>query len=89
MTVSRHPAILAGMQSMSTVEGRGAVPPGIYTPTFSMGVTFWPRRMPGLSLMTNPFCTCRRWKARMFSAASSSTARRPGSRSARALSICS
>ena len=52
MTVSRHPAILAGMQSMSTVEGRGAVPPGIYTPTFSMGVTFWPRRMPGLSLMT-------------------------------------
>ena len=50
-----HPAILAGMQSMSTVEGRGAVPPGIYTPTFSMGVTFWPKRMPGLSLMTKPF----------------------------------
>ena len=33
-TISLQPAILAGTASISTVENKGAVPPGIYKPTF-------------------------------------------------------
>src|SRR5690606_1191655 len=37
-TISLHPAIDAGTPSMSTVENNGAEPPGMYNPTFSMGL---------------------------------------------------
>src|SRR5574344_308088 len=39
-TISLQPAILAGVASINTVEKRGAVPPGIYKPTFSMATLF-------------------------------------------------
>ena len=35
--ISLQPAILAGTASIKTVEKRGAVPPGMYIPTFSIG----------------------------------------------------
>lgn len=33
-TISLHPAILAGVANINTVENKGAVPPGMYNPTF-------------------------------------------------------
>ena len=36
-TISLQPAIFAGIASIKTVENKGAVPPGIYKPTFEMG----------------------------------------------------
>ena len=33
-TISLQPAISAGTASINTVENKGAVPPGIYNPTF-------------------------------------------------------
>ena len=38
--ISSHPAIFAGTASISTVEKSGAVPPGMYRPTFCMGMLF-------------------------------------------------
>ena len=46
-TISLHPAILAGTASISTVENSGAVPPGIYNPTFSMATAFCQQVTPG------------------------------------------
>ena len=40
MIISLHPAIFAGIPSIRTVEKRGAVPPGIYSPTFLNGTLF-------------------------------------------------
>jgi hypothetical protein len=31
---------LAGIPNINTVENKGAVPPGIYNPTFSIGTAF-------------------------------------------------
>ena len=39
-TTSRQAAICAGIPNISTVENNGAVPPGIYTPTFSIPTVF-------------------------------------------------
>jgi hypothetical protein len=36
-TISLHPAILAGIANMSTVENNGALPPGMYKPTRDIG----------------------------------------------------
>ena len=33
-TISLQPAILAGTANIKTVENKGAVPPGMYKPTF-------------------------------------------------------
>jgi len=33
-----HFAIIAGIASINTEENNGAVPPGIYKPTFSIGL---------------------------------------------------
>ena len=46
-TISRQPAILAGALNIRTVENNGAVPPGIYNPTFSMGTLFCQHVTPG------------------------------------------
>jgi hypothetical protein len=35
-TISLQPAIEAGTASIKTVENKGAVPPGIYKPTFEL-----------------------------------------------------
>ena len=40
ITICAHPAIFAGIESIKTVDGYAAVPPGTYKPTFSMGRTF-------------------------------------------------
>ena len=37
---SLHPAIFAGTANINTVENKGADPPGIYKPTFSIGNFF-------------------------------------------------
>src|SRR5690554_7772708 len=37
-TISLQPAIWAGTASIRMVENRGAVPPGIYSPTFWIGL---------------------------------------------------
>ena len=39
-TTSLHPAIFAGIASINMVENNGAVPPGIYNPTFSIATFF-------------------------------------------------
>ena len=36
--------------TIKTEDGYAAVPPGTYSPTFSMGVTFWPRITPSRSI---------------------------------------
>ena len=46
--ISLQPAIEAGMASINTVEKRGAVPPGIYNPTFSMPTDFLQHFTPGI-----------------------------------------
>ena len=89
MTIWGHPAIFAGMVSISTVEGYAAVPPGTYTPTFSMGVTFCPSTIPGLSAITKLFRTCREWNARILAAASRRISKNSGSTRVSASSISS
>ena len=39
-TISLQPAIFAGVASINTVLNKGAVPPGIYNPTFSIATLF-------------------------------------------------
>ena len=79
MTSCRHPASFAGIAVMSTVEGYAAVWPGTHRPTFSIGVTFMPIYVPSGRSMRKPSRFSRLWKARMFAAASSSTARNASS----------
>jgi len=45
----RTPATLAGIAVINTVEARQAVPPGMYKPTRSSGVTRQRSRTPGSS----------------------------------------
>ena len=40
------PAIFAGAANINTVENRGAVPPGIYKPIFSIGTAFCQQLIP-------------------------------------------
>jgi hypothetical protein len=40
------------MPNISTVEKSGAVPPGIYKPTFSMAMLFCQQVMPGVVSMS-------------------------------------
>ena len=59
------PATLAGMESISTVEGYCARPPGTYRATDATGVTFTPRIVP-LSRVSNQDCSASRsWKSRI------------------------
>ncbi len=46
--ISLHPAIFAGIANIKTVEKRGAVPPGIYNPTFSIGIAFLQQVTPAI-----------------------------------------
>ena len=56
--ISLHPAICAGVASIRTVEKRGAVPPGMYSPTFSMGTAFCQQVTPGTvsTFLLSNFC---------------------------------
>jgi hypothetical protein len=47
-TSSRQPAMRAGTASMSTEENSGAVPPGMYSPTFSMATLLRQHATPGM-----------------------------------------
>ena len=69
-TISLHPAILAGVASMSTVLNSGAVPPGMYRPTRSIGTLLCQQLTPGIVSVFTPSKRCALWKARMFSYAS-------------------
>ena len=66
-TISRQPAILAGVASMSTVLNNGAVPPGIYKPTLSMATLFCQQVTPGWVLTLLPTKRSDSWKVRMLS----------------------
>ena len=69
-TTSLQPAMLAGTASISTVLKRGAVPPGIYSPTFPMGTGFWMQRTAGVVHTSTVEGICAVWKALMLDAAS-------------------
>ena len=47
-TISLQPAIFAGTASIKTVENRGAVPPGMYSPTFSIPTAFCQQTTPAV-----------------------------------------
>ncbi|MCY1543879.1 hypothetical protein D9M68_797180 [compost metagenome] len=47
-TISLQPAILAGMPSIKKVLGNTAVPPGIYSPTFSIALASRQQVTPGM-----------------------------------------
>ena len=65
-TTSGQPAICAGRASMSTVEKRGALPPGMYRPTRPMGTGRWMQVTPGaVSKRISRGCWAW-WKERMF-----------------------
>ena len=65
-TISRHPAIFAGVASIRTVENRGAVPPGIYSPTFSIATLFCQQVTPGAVVTFFPTNFCDSWKEKIF-----------------------
>ena len=54
MTSMEQPASFAGTQFISRDDGYAAVPFGTYSPTRSMGVTFWPRTTPLGRVITKP-----------------------------------
>ncbi len=78
-TISRTPAIRAGMAFIKMVEGKASGLRGTQMPTFSMGVHRWPMTTPGRSARRKSLCLCRSWKRRMFSAASFRVSRKSGS----------
>ncbi|KAF5028866.1 hypothetical protein DSECCO2_654560 [anaerobic digester metagenome] len=47
MVMSLQPAIFAGIASINSVEKRGAVPPGIYSPTLSIALLLRMHLTPG------------------------------------------
>ena len=64
--ISLHPAICAGVASIRTVEKRGAVPPGMYNPTFSVATAFCQQVTPGSVVIFFPWNTCAAWNVRML-----------------------
>ena len=70
-----QPAILAGMASISAVEGSTAVPPGTYRPTAPMGLETRRHLTPGMvSTSTSARPACAWWNAAMLSYAMSKAA---------------
>ena len=57
-TISLQPAIRAGTANIRTVEKRGAVPPGIYKPTFSIATAFCQQVTPGVVSTFFPVKRC-------------------------------
>ena len=88
-TISLQPAILAGVASMRTVENNGAVPPGIYRPTFSMGTLFCQQVTPGAVSTFTPLNCCALWKELMLAWASSIASRSSSGTMVHASSISS
>mmetsp|Transcript_16424 Transcript_16424/g.51045 ORF Transcript_16424/g.51045 Transcript_16424/m.51045 type:complete len:261 (+) Transcript_16424:418-1200(+) len=69
-----HPAIMAGTDSMSAVEGSTAVPPGTYNPTRSIARLTRPHTTPGIVSTGFISIFCASWNLRMFSNATSNAA---------------
>ena len=64
--ISLHPAILAGVASIRTVEKSGAVPPGMYSPTFSIATLFCQHSTPlHVSTLFVMYC-CDSWNLSML-----------------------
>jgi len=77
-TMRLTPATWAGMTDMSSDEGRGALPPGTYTPARATGTARWPSTPPRL-VVSQLGSGCRAWNRRMRRAAVSiASACRPG-----------
>ena len=55
---SLQPAIFAGIPSINMVENNGAVPPGIYKPTFSIPILLRQHCTPGMVSITSTSATC-------------------------------
>src|SRR5690606_26359013 len=70
-TISLHPAICAGTASINTVENNGAEPPGIYSPTFSIGRFSCQQVTPLVVSKLILLVFCALWNAKMFSLAKS------------------
>ena len=56
--ISLQPAMLAGMPSINKVENNGAVPPGMYKPTFSMPTLLRQHCTPGMVSIISTMPTC-------------------------------
>ena len=65
-TTSRQPASWAGTPSINTVLKSGAVPPGTYSPTFSMATDLRQQVTPAMVLIFFGGCFWYSWKTRMF-----------------------
>ena len=63
---SRQPARAAGTASISTVENRGALPPGMYRPTRRIGTGRWMQTTPGAVSTRISRGIWAPWKASMF-----------------------
>ena len=66
-TISLQPAIRAGTANIRTVEKRGAVPPGMYRPTFSMATAFCQQVTPGAVSTFFPVKRCEAWNISILS----------------------
>ena len=66
MTMRSTPATLAGTIFISTEDDNGALPPGTYTPTFSIAVILWPSITPSSRVVIKLCLTCFSWKLRIF-----------------------
>ena len=65
-TISLQPAIRAGTANINTVENKGAVPPGIYKPTFSIATAFCQQVTPGVVSTFFPSKRCEAWNFSIF-----------------------
>src|SRR6187402_3559134 len=65
-TTRLQPAIAAGVASINTVENRGALPPGIYKPTFSIGRLSRQQTTPLVVSILTGFCACALWNFLML-----------------------
>ena len=50
--ISSHPANFAGTPNINIVENNGAVPPGMYNPTFCIAIDFLQHFTPGIVSIT-------------------------------------
>ena len=65
--ICEQPATFAGIASISTVENKGADPPGIYSPTFSMATDFRTHLTPGTVCIFTGSAFCAAWNIYILS----------------------
>ena len=84
MTTRPTPATLAGIVSISTVEGYCARPPGTYTAADATGATLTPSSVPSARVVNQDCSRSRSWKSRIWSRARESAERNSGGTSSSA-----